>query len=520
MNIDPRPKPYFHDWTPAVLACQILVAILHLLGHASEKMCGFVLECLPLILLTWSRPVDRRQQLALDGMGKDVRSIFHKLQLEPITRDYICCPSCFKLYLLREHSDPDAVCVGKSCADAEPCGTHLYRSVIVQGQPRRYPARLYLHHDFHHWLANFLNREGIEDMLDVPRFDGAPTTEVDDIWGGTLLREFKDRDGKQAFFRLGTNDSRYAFALAMDGFGPFGASSGKVVHAFGIFLVCLNLPLHLRYLEENMYLAGIVPGPNAPKLDQLNYLLAPLVDDFCKAWDPGLYVSRTAKHPGGRRVLAAIIPIICDMLATKQALALTSHNSNFFCTYCWLTHDKLNDLDCSTWPLREREDWLRKATAYLEATTLAEREKLVELYGVRYTELFRLSYFDPAQQTDADTVHALFLRGVSQHTRIYWCMTTKVSASDADLEGHSHGKARRTSVPVSANALEKGLWAARNDSLEDLRKRLTPNKLLYAVCERLNIQIGEIANRKARREAHVQALLDYVRVCLFVNARA
>ncbi|EJD33864.1 hypothetical protein AURDEDRAFT_21509, partial [Auricularia subglabra TFB-10046 SS5] len=62
---------------------------------------------------------------------------------------------------------------------------------------------------------------------------------------------------------------------------------------------CLNLPMHLRYLEENMYLAGIVPGPNAPTLDQLNHVLVPLVDDFCEAWNPGVYITRTAGRPGG-----------------------------------------------------------------------------------------------------------------------------------------------------------------------------------------------------------------------------
>ncbi|EJD32660.1 hypothetical protein AURDEDRAFT_45361, partial [Auricularia subglabra TFB-10046 SS5] len=61
---------------------------------------------------------------------------------------------------------------------------------------------------------------------------------------------------------------------------------------------CLNLPLHLRYREENLYLAGIVPGPNAPSLDQLNHLLVPLVDDFCTAWE-GLMFKSTANHRGG-----------------------------------------------------------------------------------------------------------------------------------------------------------------------------------------------------------------------------
>ncbi|EJD39807.1 hypothetical protein AURDEDRAFT_47931, partial [Auricularia subglabra TFB-10046 SS5] len=179
---------------------------------------------------------------------------------------------------------------------------------------------------------------------------------------------------------------------------------------------CLNLPLHLRYLEENLFLAGIVPGPNAPSLDQLNHLLVPLVDDFCTAWQ-GLMIKRTQNHQGGYRARCAIVPVVCDMMAAKQILALSAPTSRFFCSYCWLRYDDINDLNCREWVLRDKVDWLQKATAYRDAPTQAARDSLFALHGIRYSELFRLPYFDPTQALTTETMHLFYLRVFQTHTR-------------------------------------------------------------------------------------------------------
>jgi hypothetical protein len=52
-------------------------------------------------------------------------------------------------------------------------------------------------------------------------------------------------------------------------------------------MACLNLPLEHRYKPENMYLAGVIPGPKQPSLDNLNHYVRPLINDMVDAWDPG-----------------------------------------------------------------------------------------------------------------------------------------------------------------------------------------------------------------------------------------
>jgi hypothetical protein len=59
----------------------------------------------------------------------------------------------------------------------------------------------------------------------------------------------------------------------------------------GKCMVCMNLPLEIRYLPENMYLVGIIPGPFEPKGTDLNHYIRPIIDNMEIAWERGIYIS-------------------------------------------------------------------------------------------------------------------------------------------------------------------------------------------------------------------------------------
>jgi hypothetical protein len=67
-------------------------------------------------------------------------------------------------------------------------------------------------------------------------------------------------------------------------------------------MACLNLPYTIRHKPENMYVAGIIPGPQEPTLTELNHYLKPVIDDFVTSWTEGIRYSHTALHPSGRTV--------------------------------------------------------------------------------------------------------------------------------------------------------------------------------------------------------------------------
>ena len=54
-----------------------------------------------------------------------------------------------------------------------------------------------------------------------------------------------------------------------------------------------------------------------------------------------------------------------------------------------------------------------------KANTATERKKLEKDYGVRYSELHRLSYFDPIRMHVVDPMHNLLL-GTSKHMFKTW----------------------------------------------------------------------------------------------------
>ncbi|KIJ28230.1 hypothetical protein M422DRAFT_82668, partial [Sphaerobolus stellatus SS14] len=62
---------------------------------------------------------------------------------------------------------------------------------------------------------------------------------------------------------------------------------------------CLNIPPLLRYKWENIYVAGIIPGPHEPSLEEVDHYLRPLVDAFLELWEPGVFFSHTRSCPSG-----------------------------------------------------------------------------------------------------------------------------------------------------------------------------------------------------------------------------
>ncbi|KAF9642822.1 hypothetical protein BDM02DRAFT_3076245, partial [Thelephora ganbajun] len=134
------------------------------------------------------------------------------------------------------------------------------------------PRRKYIHQSLKEWVGRLLTRPGVEELLRGP-CDKPETPTMEDIWDAPVLRNFRDADGKP-FFRSRCGELRLAFSLNADGFHPLHMLEAKqTLSCTAIYMVLLNFPPHLRYLSRNMYLAGVIPGPGKPSLDQINHVL-------------------------------------------------------------------------------------------------------------------------------------------------------------------------------------------------------------------------------------------------------
>ncbi|KZT32551.1 hypothetical protein SISSUDRAFT_993965, partial [Sistotremastrum suecicum HHB10207 ss-3] len=244
----------------------------------------------------------------LENLKRDPRTVLHRLDLEPRTRAYILCPKCFQCY--PEHTKTQR-CTFKATPSSQFCDADLFYERVIRGKAQKIPHQKYLHQDLRSWIGRFLSRPEIESALHGDTLV-SPDGAMRDIWDGHALREFKDSDGTPFFINHPTL-GRYAFSLNVDGFNPYHMkTAGKQVTVTAIYMVCLSLPFDLRYLVENVYLAGVIPGAPKPSLQDINKLLTHLVDDLEVLWRTGAnYV--TSLSPNGRHVRCALIPVVCDM---------------------------------------------------------------------------------------------------------------------------------------------------------------------------------------------------------------
>ena len=124
-----------------------------------------------------------------------------------------------------------------------------------------------------------------------------------DVFDGKVWKDFQSFEGKP-FLSLPFN---FALQLNVDWFQPFKHTQ----HSEGvIYMLVMNLPRSVRFLQENTILVGIIPGPKEPKFT-MNSLLEPLVDDLIVLWEGVILKYKKA----GVFVRAALLCSGCDIPA-------------------------------------------------------------------------------------------------------------------------------------------------------------------------------------------------------------
>ena len=379
-----------------------------------------------LCLLRNGRVLNVYDQKLLSDFPKDLDSAVKQFKLDTAEVIYAVCPEqqCQALYRpVYQKGSPIAhyplSCTYKSLHNDSPCGTHITR-------PRRFgkveveiPIKRFVSFSFKDYIAELTSRSGFEDKMDAVWESGLSSkgvpAEMNDIFDGQFLYDFKDQDGHQ--FGRQTKEGCYVFSLSIDFFNLFtNKQAGKKVSFGVISVVCLNLPVSMGYKPENMFLAGVIPGPKEPSLTLKQYL-SPLVDEFLVFWDPGVRFSHTCKFPEGRLILCALILVVCDLLATRKAIGYAACSHERFCNVCKCTRtgQGYGHTDCRAWARRSNEEWCKAAMDYQACGNKEAKTAQFNKTGVRWTELLRLPYFDISRCVVVDPMHNLFLGLIKEH---------------------------------------------------------------------------------------------------------
>ena len=209
------------------------------------------------------------------------------------------------------------------------CGTVLTGTVITEDRRSTRPRLVFTYRPLARSLAQLLQRPGLEKKCELWRQRYDPVTHkrlqaelLTDIWDGRMWERYQhtpedllpraaapppaahngapmDVDGEErkeeeeekgaaaADHRIPllSQSGTLALALNLDWFQPF---SGQQYSMGGIYMTLLNLPREERYLDENMILVGILPGPGETPRTQLQGALKPsccsCMDSTVCAW--------------------------------------------------------------------------------------------------------------------------------------------------------------------------------------------------------------------------------------------
>lgn len=243
-----------------------------------------------------------------------------------------------------------------------------------------------------------------------------PESYLSDIYDGRVWREFSS-DSMGNFLNFPYN---YLLTINVDWFQPF----SRVQYSVGaIYLVVQNLPREVRYRQENVILVGLIPGPREPSLT-INSYLAPLVQELQQAWDTGFTIRDSTNTLVTIRL--AISCVVCDLPASRKVCGFLGHNSTFGCNKCYkkflssgLSNVDYSGYDCGSWTCRNNRSHRENCQQILCETTKTGIKNKEAEFGVRYSIMLELSYFDPVRFTVVDVMHNVFL-GTSKHMFKVW----------------------------------------------------------------------------------------------------
>ncbi|EGN97905.1 hypothetical protein SERLA73DRAFT_74155 [Serpula lacrymans var. lacrymans S7.3] len=483
---------------PLLLATIFLAVVLHIMGGIAWPDSHFTLAALRVIIagsFAFMRSaqglpskLSKEELELLDDLPKDIRTALNRFDLAPDIVEYACCPACFSTYkpdkslptLYPQH------CTYCETPSDDVCGEPLLTSQVKVGGtslnndagPK--PFKVFAYQPLSSWLARLFSRPDLETYMDSVWDPATSGDEWRDIWDATALHELKGPDGKPYAVKP-PGAAHLVFSLFVDWFNPYGNKKAG------------------KYKLENVYLVGLIPGPHEPKLHHMNNILRPLVNDLPQLWEHGILLGRTWSKPFGRLVRCALGPLICDLPALHKRAGFASYSAEAFCSFCQLPENEITNLNKATWPRRSWKDHLRQADDWKNARTQDAREKVFARWGLRWSELLCLPYWDVTKFTVLDAMHNLFLGEFQHHCRQVWGIDIK--------SGEKNPKKMKPHSPEQqAIEIEKGrrgIEKLSSNTLKQLRKGYV---MAFAILNEVVVEGSSFT-----KTAYINALLNWYR---------
>lgn len=452
---------------PMAQVTMFIVVVGFVMMSLSRRMSELLLGLLS-ISVSWAlssgpTPLIALEDFVLKQIPRTLETVLTRFMLDGKTTTYAVCPKCHCTYAPAFLQGPDVPsypehCTNRPLPDSEICNVELLSGKV--------PLKTFVYPHFDDYVAGLLSRKDLEDTIDSACDDlmdsvkrGRPLRHVSDAFEAEFIRNFKGPDEARLFVDRPGTEARLLFAFNFDFFAVEGMKLRGASASCGIFsAACLNLPLSIRYKPEYMYIF-LIPGPSEPHLTENNHYIRPFVDDLLHSWEHGVHYSQTANYPEGRMTRSAAILGVCDLPAARKVSQLAGHSSNHYCSRCSCHHlSTVNrtDIDSFDWLPKDREEVLEQAQKWKTAASAKEQEKYFTRYGVRWSELWRLPYWEPSRTLAVDVMHCGF-EGCAQY-------------QFRDVLGLTQSKAEEKSVVASSFDFDFKLPDEAYVSKEELKK--------------------------------------------------
>ena len=296
----------------------------------------------------------------------------------------VCCPNCRSIYHRQECiiKLPDGSLESKRCSfvrfpnhlqvhHRKSCDTVLMKK--VKSSSRRvvlYPRLIYTYKSIIESLQELLSRPDFSAKCEAWPDRRIREEYYSDVYDGQVWKDYQNPDGVP--FRSVPNN--FALQINVDWFTHTQHSEGA------IYLSVMNLPRQDRFLQENVILVGVIPGPKETPI-HINSFLKPLVDDLKQLWR-GL----TLTNAEGQTVLvrAALLCAGCDIPATRKLGGFDGHHATKRCSKCLLSFPTENfgdkpdhsNFNRDEWEKRSNDEHREIAKKYEECNTQADQRKI------------------------------------------------------------------------------------------------------------------------------------------------
>ncbi|GBB96049.1 hypothetical protein RclHR1_26700001 [Rhizophagus clarus] len=126
-----------------------------------------------------------------------------------------------------------------------------------------------------------------------------------DIYDGQVWQNFKGTNNKDSpnFFQPEVTDSHLSLMLNLNWFQPY---NGIMYSTGVIYAAICNLPI-----------LGLLPGSNEVSLYKINHYLVLIINELTLLWNR-VTLDKTYEYQETRKIQAALILILCDILAARK----------------------------------------------------------------------------------------------------------------------------------------------------------------------------------------------------------